>query len=182
MPRAKTASKKVPSKTMAASSKKSASKMKVKPAKKMETMSQKDRKKPRFKPGTVALREIRRYQKQSSLLIPKAPFTRLVRDICGGIDNDLRFNAETLLALQEAAEAYLVSMLEDSSLCAIHAKRQTVVKADMVLAKRLRGDDNHDHVDRVEKSGDEMFYQLPYRNEKEGMDQLRAQLKNMKDY
>ena len=182
MPRAKTASKKVPSKTMAASSKKSASKMKMKPAKKMETMSQKDRKKPRFKPGTVALREIRRYQKQSSLLIPKAPFTRLVRDICGGIDNDLRFNAETLLALQEAAEAYLVSLLEDSSLCAIHAKRQTILKADMVLAKRLRGDDNHDHVDRVEKSGDEMFYQLPYRNEKDGMDQLRAQLKNMKDY
>ena len=182
MPRAKTASKKVPSKTMAASSKKSASKMKMKPAKKVESMSQKDRKKPRFKPGTVALREIRKYQKQSSLLIPKAPFTRLVRDICGGIDNDLRFNAETLLALQEAAEAYLVSLLEDSSLCAIHAKRQTIVKADMVLAKRLRGDDNHDHVDRVEKSGDEMFYQLPYRNEKEGMDQLRAQLKNMKDY
>lgn len=51
----------------------------------------------------------------------------------------------------------------------------------MILAKRLRGDDNHDHVDRNEKTGDEMYYSLPYRNEKEGMEQLRAQLKNMSD-
>ena len=72
--------------------------------------------------------------------------------------------------------------MEDSTLCAIHAKRQTILKADMVLAKRLRGDDNHDHIDRVEKTGDEIFYQLPYRNEKEAMDQLRAQLKNMDDH
>ena len=52
----------------------------------------------------------------------------------------------------------------------------------MILAKRLRGDDNHDHIDRVEKTGDEMFYSLPYRNEKDGMDQLKAQLKNMNDH
>ena len=91
MPRAKTASKKVPSKTMAASSKKSASKMKMKPAKKMESMSQKDRKKPRFHAGTVALREIKRYQKSTDLLIPRAPFQRVVREVVGDVDHDLRF-------------------------------------------------------------------------------------------
>ena len=151
------------------------------PKTKSDTMSQ-GRKKPRFHAGTVALREIKRYQKSSTLLIPRAPFQRLVRDICSGIDNELRFQEQSLVALQEASEAYLVSLLEDSTLCAIHAKSQTVLKADLILAKRLRGDDNHDHIDRVEKTGDEMFYQLPYRNEKEGMDQLKAQLKNMNDH
>ena len=72
-----------------------------------------------------------------------------------------------------------MSVLEDAGLCAVHAKRQTVTKADMLLARRIRGDDNHDHVDRMEKTGDEVFYQLPYRNEKEGMQALRAQVKNM---
>ena len=185
MPKAKNASKKVPSKTMA-SKKAGVSKSKMQKASsaktKADTMSQGMRKKPKFHPGTVALREIKRYQKSSSHLLPKAPFYRLVREICSGIDNELRFQEQSLVALQEASEAYLVGLLEDSTLCAIHAKRQTVLKADMLLAKRLRGDDNHDHIDRVEKTGDEIFYQRPYRNEKEGMDQLKAQLKNMKDY
>ena len=135
----------------------------------------------KFKSGTVALREIKRYQKSTNMLIPRAPFMRLVRDICGGIDNELRFQEQTMVALQEASEAYLVSLLEDSSLCAIHAKRQTVQKSDMVLAKRIRGDENHDHIDRVEKTGDEVFYQLPYKNGKEAMAQLKAQVKNMYD-
>ena len=68
----------------------------------------------------------------------------------------------------------MVGLMEDSALCAIHAKRQTVFKADLLLAKRIRGDDNHDFVDRVEKTGDEVFWQLPYRNEKEQMEQLKA--------
>ena len=53
------------------------------------------------------------------------------------------------------------------------------MKQDMVLARRIRGDHNHDYIDRIEKSGDEIFYQLPYRNEKEGMAELHAQVKNM---
>ena len=173
MPKAKTASNKVPSKTMAASKKKGMSvksKMSKATAKSSQnTASQADKRKIRYKPGTVALREIKRYQKSTDMLIPRAPFSRLVREICGGIDNELRFQEQTMVALQEASEAYLVGLMEDSALCAIHAKRQTIQKADMTLAKRIRGDDNHDHIDRVEKTGDEVFYQLPYRNGKEAM-------------
>ena len=83
------------------------------------------------------------------------------------------------MALQEAAEAYIVGLMEDAGLCAVHAKRQTVMKQDMILAKRIRGDDNVDFRDLMDKSGDEVFYQLPYRNEKEGMNALKAQVKNM---
>ena len=154
MPKAKTASKKMPSKALSASKKK-AGKVSKSPSK---AKAPKDRKKPRFHPGTVALREIKRYQKSTDLLIPRAPFQRLVRDICGGIDNDLRFQKHALMALQEAAEAYLVGIFEDAGLCAVHAKRQTVMKADMILARRIRGDENHDHVDRMDKSGNEVFY------------------------
>lgn len=175
MPKAKTASKKLPSKALSASKKKSKSVSKS-PSK---AKAPKDRKKPRFHPGTVALREIKRYQKSTSLLIPKAPFSRLVRNICADIDNDLRFAAQALMALQEAAEAYMVSVLEDAGLCAVHAKRQTVMKSDMMLARRIRGDDNNDYIDRMEKSGNEVFYQLPYRDEKAGMKALRSQVKNM---
>ena len=185
MPKAKTASKKVPSKTMGASKKKGVSiksKMSKSGAKSSQNaMSEGDKKNRRYRPGTVALREIKRYQKSTNMLIPKAPFMRLVRDICGGIDNELRFQEQTMVALQEASEAYLVGLLEDSSLCAIHAKRQTLQKGDMVLAKRIRGDENNDHIDRVEKTGDEVFYQLPYKNGKDAMAQLKAQVKNMYD-
>ena len=129
MPKGKNASKKVPSKTMASKVKGVSGKSKVSKAaakSSADATSKGERKKGRFKPGTVALREIKRYQKSTSLLIPRAPFSRLVRDICSGIDNELRFGADTLAALQEASEAYLVGLMEDSSLCAIHAKRQTV--------------------------------------------------------
>ena len=159
MPKAKNAAKKIPSKAKASASKRGRSASKSKGRKKA------DRKKPRFRPGTVALREIKRYQKTTDMLIPKAPFQRLVRNICGGIDNELRFQANALLALQEAAEAYLVGVLEDAGVCAIHAKRVTVMKADMQLARRLRGDANNDYRDLVEKTGDEDFIQLPYNND-----------------
>ena len=62
----------------------------------------------RYRPGTVALREIRRYQKSTDLLIRKLPFQRLVREIAQDFKNDLRFQGTAILALQEAAEAYLV--------------------------------------------------------------------------
>lgn len=94
----------------------------------------------RYRPGTVALREIRRYQKSTDLLLRKLPFQRLVRDITADIKNDLRFQRQALLALQEASEAYLVSVFEDANLCAIHAKRVTVMPKDIQLARRIRGE------------------------------------------
>lgn len=93
----------------------------------------------RFRPGTVALRQIRKYQRNTELLIPKLPFRRLVRSIATNIDNQNRFQATALLALQEASEAYLVSILENANLCAIHAQRITIQPKDIHLAIRIRG-------------------------------------------
>ena len=97
-------------------------------------MGQKKRKPRRYRPGTVALREIRRYQKSSELLIRQMPFQRLVREIAQAHNPYLRFQSGAILALQESAEAYLVGLLEDSNLCAIHAKRVTIMPKDMQLA------------------------------------------------
>lgn len=94
----------------------------------------------RYKPGTVALREIRKYQKSTELLIRKQPFQRLVREIAQDTKIDLKFQSQAVLALQEAAEAYLVGLFEDTNLCAIHAKRVTIMPKDMQLARRLRGE------------------------------------------
>lgn len=94
----------------------------------------------RFRPGTVALREIRRYQKSTELLIRKLPFQRLVREIAQQFKSDLRFQASAIAAMQEAAEAYLVGIFEDTNLCAIHAKRVTIMPKDMELARRIRGE------------------------------------------
>jgi histone H3 len=94
----------------------------------------------RFKPGTVALREIRRYQKTGELLLRKLPFARLVREIADEEKKDLRFQARALEALQEAAEAYMTGLFEDSNLCAIHAKRVTLMPKDIQLARRIRGE------------------------------------------
>ncbi|PPQ69653.1 hypothetical protein CVT25_014088 [Psilocybe cyanescens] len=94
----------------------------------------------RFRPGTVALREIRRYQKTTELLIRKLPFQRLVREIAQEYKTDLRFQSSAIMALQETAEAYLVSLFEDTNLAAIHAKRVTIMPRDLNLARRLRGD------------------------------------------
>ncbi|KAL2276854.1 hypothetical protein FJTKL_00340 [Diaporthe vaccinii] len=80
----------------------------------------------RYKPGTVALREIRRYQKSTELLIRKLPFQRLVREIAQDFKSDLRFQSSAIGALQESVESYLVSLFEDTNLCAIHAKRVTI--------------------------------------------------------
>ncbi|XP_034433714.1 uncharacterized protein LOC117757078 isoform X2 [Hippoglossus hippoglossus] len=74
----------------------------------------------RYRPGTVALREIRRYQKSTELLIRKLPFQRLVREIAQDFKTDLRFQSSAVMALQEASEAYLVGLFEDTNLCAIH--------------------------------------------------------------
>ena len=94
----------------------------------------------RFRPGTVALKEIRKYQQTTNLLIRKLPFQRLVREIASTINNNnnLRFQSSAILALQEASESYLVGLFEDVNLCAIHAKRVTITVKDMCLARRIR--------------------------------------------
>lgn len=96
----------------------------------------------RAKPGTRALREIRKYQKSTNLLIPKLPFQRLVREIVQNVFNSgLRFKGTAMQALQEATEAYLVSLFEDANLAAIHAKRVTVYENDIDLVTRIRPSD-----------------------------------------
>uniref|UniRef100_A0A672UYN9 Histone H3.3 n=1 Tax=Strigops habroptila TaxID=2489341 RepID=A0A672UYN9_STRHB len=124
---------------------------------------------PSLRPGTVALREIRRYQKSTELLIRKLPFQRLVREIAQDFKTDLRFQSAAIGALQvllvacgaavlsmprwgvlttfslvlfkqEASEAYLVGLFEDTNLCAIHAKRVTIMPKDIQLARRIRGE------------------------------------------
>jgi histone H3 len=97
-------------------------------------------KKRRYRPGTVALREVRRYQKSSELLVRKAPFRRLVREIAQEYKPDLRFQEGALDAIQEASEAYLVGLFEEANLCAIHAKRVTITPRDMQLTRRIRGE------------------------------------------
>lgn len=94
----------------------------------------------RYRPGTVALREIRKFQKSTELLIRKLPFQRLVREISNDFKQDIRFHSQALLALQEASEAYLVGLFEDTNLCAIHAKRVTIMPRDLQLARRIRGE------------------------------------------
>lgn len=97
----------------------------------------------RYRPGTVALNEIRRYQKSTELLIKKAPFQRLVAEIASELVPGLRFQIAAIAALHEASEAYLVGLFEDTNLCAIHAKRVTIMPKDMLLARRIRGDATH---------------------------------------
>ena len=99
----------------------------------------KKRKAQRYRPGTVALREIRRYHKTSDLLIRWMPFQRLVREIAQVHNPYLRFQSGAILALQESAEDYLVGLLEDTNLCAIHTKRVTIMPKDMQLARQIRG-------------------------------------------
>eukprot|EP00775_Hariotina_reticulata_P000838 gene839-1156_t len=94
----------------------------------------------RYRPGTVALREIRKYQKSTDLLIKKLPFSRLVRDIAQDFKTGFRFGPLAIIALQEASEAYLVGLFEDTNLCAIHAKRVTITPTDIQLARRIRGE------------------------------------------
>lgn len=99
------------------------------------------RKPHRFRPGTVALREIRKYQQSSELLIRKMPFQRLVREIVQEQGReDRRVSVGALAALQHAAEGYLVSLFQDTNLCAIHAGRVTIMPSDMRLARRIRGE------------------------------------------
>ncbi|KAI4900278.1 hypothetical protein NFI96_023154 [Prochilodus magdalenae] len=101
------------------------------------------RKKRRFRPGMRALMEIRKYQKSTDLLLRKGPFSRLVREVCQLYSQEhLKWQAYALMALQEAAEAFLVRLFSDANLCAIHAKRVTLYPRDIQLARRIRGVEN----------------------------------------
>jgi histone H3 len=96
----------------------------------------------RWRPGTAALREIRKFQGSTNLLIRKAPFQRLVREIAVKVTDktDIRFQSTAIYALQEASEAFLVGLFEDTNLCALHANRVTIMPKDMKLARRIRGE------------------------------------------
>ena len=94
----------------------------------------------RYRAGTVALQDIRHFQKTSALLIRKLPFQRLVRKIAQDFKTDLRFQSAAILCLQEAAEAYLVRLFDDANLCAIHARRVTIMPKDILLVRRIQGE------------------------------------------
>ena len=94
----------------------------------------------RYRPRMMALKEIRHYQKFTGFLIRKLPFQRLVREIAVKVAQEMRFQSLVLLALQEAAEAYLMGLFEDTNLCAIHARWVTIMPKDIQLARRIRGE------------------------------------------
>lgn len=92
----------------------------------------------RFRPGTVSLREIRRYQKSTANLLQKLPFQRVVREVSTDHVPDMRFQASALAAIQDATESLLVSILHDANAVAIHSKRKTVEAHDVKLVCDLR--------------------------------------------
>ena len=95
-----------------------------------------------YRPGTMALHEIWRYQKTTDLLIRKLPFQRLVREIAQGCRSDLHFQANANMVLQEASKSYLVVLMEDTNLCDLHAKHVTIMPKDIQLAQQIHGERN----------------------------------------
>ena len=93
-----------------------------------------------FWPGTKALLEICRFHKSTRLLIPKNPFYWVIWNILQMERSWMKIQSSAVLALHEAAETYLVWLLEDSSICTIHAKWVTVMLKDKQLARRIRSD------------------------------------------
>ena len=97
----------------------------------------------RYRPGTVAQWEIRRYQQSTELLIRRAPFDHLVRELVQDLrhgGHELRISPAAITALQEVAEAYLVLLFEDTNLATIHAKHVTIMPKDIQLARRVCGE------------------------------------------
>lgn len=102
----------------------------------------KQKKKRRWRAGTAALREIRRYQKSTALLLRKAPFIRLIREIAqnypiGPTGDVPRFEKAALAALHEVTEAYGVKVFQATNLAAIHAKRVTIMPQDIALQRAM---------------------------------------------
>ena len=106
-----------------------------------------------YRPGMVALREIRRYQKSTEFLLERTPFQKLIGEISqeyrvcpdspGTPSILVRFQSTAIAALQEAAENFIVGLFEDVNLLAVHAKRVTIMPRDIRLALRIRGDHYH---------------------------------------
>jgi histone H3 len=94
----------------------------------------------RYRPGTVALRDIRKYQKSTDLLLRRLPFQRLVRELGRHCKEGLRFQSTAIMAIQAATEAYIIGLFQDTNLCALHARRVTILPKDMQLARRIRGE------------------------------------------
>ncbi len=115
----------------------------------------------KWKPGTVAIREIKAYQKNAQLLVQRAPFSRVVREIAKEIDPEFRFSPNALEALQEATEGYIVGIFTDANLCSVHANRMTLFKKDMQLAMRIRGDNRSNYLEDPDSSFVEIA--LPYK-------------------
>ena len=90
--------------------------------------------------GMQALKEIQKYQKGADLLIRRVPFQRLVKEIVQKQREGLKLQRSAVLALQEAGEAFLVGLLQQANICAIHAKWVTIMPKDIQLACRIRGD------------------------------------------
>lgn len=94
----------------------------------------------RFRPGERWKQEVRKYQRNTDLLIRKLPFARLVKEITTEVNHhDFRWSANAMEALQQATEAYIVGLMEDGVLCSLHAKRVTLMVRDVQLAQRIRG-------------------------------------------
>ncbi|KAH9589211.1 Histone H2A/H2B/H3 [Trypanosoma melophagium] len=98
------------------------------------------KKRHRWRPGTVVLREVRRYQNSTDFLIARAPFRRLVREVVSNLKDSFRMSSTCVEALQESTELYVTSVLTDANLCTLHANRVTVYPKDIQLALRLRGE------------------------------------------
>ena len=94
----------------------------------------------RTRPGVKALREIKRYQKGTDTLVPRAPLQRLVKDITHKYKPEARYSLSAIEAVHQCIEAYMVGLFEDTGLCAIHARRKTIMTRDMRLARRIRGE------------------------------------------
>ena len=94
----------------------------------------------KYRPGTVAMREIRQFQKSTELLIRKLPFQRLMREAIQDYKRDVRVQSTAMLAMQEATEAFTIGIFEDTNLCAIHGGRVTIMRKDIQLARRIRRD------------------------------------------
>ena len=88
----------------------------------------------RYRPGTVSLREIRKYQKSTELLLRKAPFMRLVRELAQTYKSDLRFTSQAIECLQTVCEAFVIRRFENANKCAIHVRRVTIMPKDMQLS------------------------------------------------
>jgi histone H3/H4 len=96
----------------------------------------------KYRPGTKALREVRRYQRTTDPCIPLAPIARLVKELTQEMypTKTINFQANAIQAIRQSAEAHIVTLMEDANLCAIHAKRITITPKDILLARRIRGE------------------------------------------